>query len=283
MQVTGIFSPFYSKIIEIPNKKDGEEYLDDLVIFKDENNKEEVGKVAYLRREAEDEQKVLKESIILRKMTPHDQQKWGANRQRAKEAMVICRQRIKKHNLDMHLLETVFSFDGSKVNFIFTADDRVDFRELVKDLAKYFQKQIRLQQIGPRDRSKIINGMGKCGQKLCCARFLDELGGITMDMVREQGIINKGSEKLSGTCGKLMCCLAYEVEEYHKLRKKTPSAGSIVKTKDLIGKIIALDILNQKAKILTDNRESYIISVSDIVKVISKAKEEPQQGEMIEA
>jgi cell fate regulator YaaT (PSP1 superfamily) len=152
----------------------------------------------------------------------------------------------------MHLIRAVFSFNGLKLKFIFTAEERVDFRELVKDLAKHFKKQIHLQQIGPRDRAKHIVAYGKCGQKTCCNRYLNNFQSITMDMVRSQNLESRGSEKLSGLCGKLLCCLRYEVESYEKAKKNLPPIGSRVKTAEYEGRVISQDILNKTLKLRVD-------------------------------
>jgi cell fate regulator YaaT (PSP1 superfamily) len=193
----------------------------------------------------------------------------------AKEASEKCKEKIKKHNLEMFLAFTEYSFDGSKINFVFTADDRVDFRDLVKDLAKTFQKQIHLQQIGPRDKARLITGRGKCGQGLCCSNWLKDLESITMDMVRSQNLESKGSSKLSGCCGKLLCCLKYEVEEYKNLKKNLPRVGNLVKLKKKNAEVIGLDILNQKVKVFCEDKSIEIVHKDDIKKIISnKSKEE---------
>ena len=268
MKVISIYDQFTRKEILIPQPENADPAPGDYVVYHDEENRENIGRVHYINREETNEEKILTSYSYLRKATAHDKQKMEAFSQKAEVTMEECKKKIKEHNLDMNLEFTEYSLDGSRINFIFTSDDRVDFRELVKDLAKTFQKQIHLQQIGPRDKARIVTGRGKCGKPLCCATWLKDLQSITMDMVRSQCLESKGSAKLSGCCGKLMCCLRYEVDEYKELKKNLPKIGSIVKTKKGEGQVISLDILNQKVKVLFNDRSFETIPVNDIKKII---------------
>jgi len=268
MKIISIFDQFMRKEINIPQPEGTSPKAGDFIVYNDDENRENIGRIHYVNREEKNKEKTLKAYSYLRKATAHDKQKMETLREKSKTAMVECKKRIKEHKLDMLLEFTEYSLDGNRINFIFTSDDRVDFRELVKDLAKTFQKQIHLQQIGPRDKARIVTGVGKCGKPLCCAGWLKNLQSITMDMVRSQGLESKGSTKLSGACGKLMCCLRYEVEEYKQLRKNLPKIGSIVKVKKGEGQVISLDILNQKVRVLFHDRSFETIPVSDIKKVV---------------
>lgn len=273
MKVTGIFDQFTRKEILIPEGDKTEWKSNDYAIYHDDENRENIGRVHYAGREVpESHEKIQKNYSFLRKATANDIQKMEVNGGKAGDAMIKCREKIKEHDLEMILEFVEYSLDGNRVNFIFTADDRVDFRELVKDLAKTFQKQIHLQQIGPRDKARIVSGRGKCGKGLCCSNWLNDLQSITMDMVRSQNLESKGSAKLSGCCGKLMCCLRFEVSEYKKLKKNLPKYGSIVKVKKGDAKIIGLDILNQKVKLVFPDQSFEIVPVSDIKKVVTEGK-----------
>lgn len=275
MKVVAAFDQFTRKEILVPGGENTELKAGDFVIFHDDENRENIGRVHFSNREVpDDHERILKNYSFLRKATPNDVQKMEMFGEKAQEAMGKCKDKIEEHNLEMQLEFVEYSIDGNRINFIFTADDRVDFRELVKDLAKTFQKQIHLQQIGPRDKARIVTGRGKCGKGLCCANWLKDLESITMDMVRSQSLESKGSSKLSGCCGKLMCCLRYEVEEYKRLKKGLPKSGSIVKVKKGEGKVIGLDILNQQVKILFPDQSTETVGAADIKKVVTEGKEE---------
>lgn len=155
---------------------------------------------------------------------------------------------VKKFNLEMKLVDVEFSFEN-KIIFLFTAENRVDFRELVKHLSKVLKKQIRLKQIGPRDESRYLGGFGQCGRPLCCLEFLGTMDSVTMDMARDQGLASKGSGKISGLCGRLMCCLGYEDSLYKELLKKMPKVGEKIKIKDGVGKIININAIARKVEV----------------------------------
>ncbi|MFC1599653.1 stage 0 sporulation family protein [Patescibacteria group bacterium] len=275
MIVTGIFDQFTRKEILLPEPENTELKAGDFAVFHDDENRENIGRVHYSSRKVSDSHdKIAKSYSFLRKATPNDVQKMEMQGEKSVEAMQKCKEKIAEHELEMILEFVEYSLDGNRINFIFTADDRVDFRDLVKDLAKTFQKQIHLQQIGPRDKARIVTGRGKCGKGLCCSNWLNDLQSITMDMVRSQNLESKGSAKLSGCCGKLMCCLRYEVEEYKKLKKNLPKYGSIVKVKKGDAKVIGLDILNQNVKLLYPDNSFDVAPVSDIKKVVTEGKGE---------
>lgn len=267
MKVTVIYCFAQKESLEIPCAMAASYKNGDMIVFLNQDNKEEAGRIVDIERETSDEDRVLKSGAVLRKMVPRDMQIMEANLGRGDDVLETAREIVEKHGLDMQLFDASYSFDGSRINFIFTAEDRVDFRELVKDLAKRFQKQIHLKQIGPRDKAKIVSGIGRCGRRLCCSSFLNKLESITMDMVRYQDLMSKGSSKLSGACGKLLCCLRYEVKEYQTLRENLPPFGALVKTKACEGRVIGVDILNQKIKLQLSERNITTCDAKDVLNV----------------
>ncbi|MDZ7798508.1 MAG: regulatory iron-sulfur-containing complex subunit RicT [Patescibacteria group bacterium] len=190
-----------------------------------------------------------KEVSFIRKAQPDDLEKIKKYKNQAKEAVEYCKKMVDKHNLPMKLLNSFFSFDGGRLTFTFIADGRVDFRDLVKDLTRNFQKSIRLQQVGTRDEVKQEGGFGPCGRKLCCMTHLKKLGNISTDLARDQQIAHRGSDRLSGVCGKLFCCLAYEEDYYREMAKKFPSLESKIKTKQGRGKVISWNIIMKTYKV----------------------------------
>ncbi len=166
---------------------------------------------------------------VLRLADSVDKRKMEENRKKADEAFKLCEKKILEHRLDMKLVDVEYAFDGTKILFYFTSDGRVDFRDLVKDLASSFHTRIELRQIGVRDEAKMLGGLGICGQPFCCARFLDDFQPVSIKMAKEQGL-SLNPTKISGSCGRLMCCLKYEQEAYEYLNSITPPVGSYVKT-----------------------------------------------------
>jgi len=185
---------------------------------------------------------------VLRIATEADEAQEEANRKREEEARDTCQEKIKEHGLDMHLVDVELAFDLSKIIFYFTADGRVDFRELVKDLAATFRMRIELRQIGVRDEAKALSGIGICGRGICCATFLDEFQPVSIKMAKDQGL-SLNPAKISGLCGRLMCCLKYEEATYNELNKNMPGVGDLVRTPDGDGDVINVNILRQTAKV----------------------------------
>ena len=185
---------------------------------------------------------------IIRVATDTDTKQEEINHQREVEAVDICLEKIKQHGLDMHLVDVEVTFDLNKIIFYFTADGRVDFRELVKSLASVFRMRIELRQIGVRDEAKILNGMGICGRTLCCATFLDEFQPVSIKMAKDQGL-SLNPTKISGVCGRLMCCLKYEEETYEHLNQNLPSIGDWVHTPEGSGEVLSVNVLKQLAKV----------------------------------
>ena len=185
---------------------------------------------------------------VLRVATQQDERANAENQEKEKKAFEICQQKIAAHGLEMQLVSAECAFDGSKLLFFFTADGRVDFRELVKDLASQFHTRIELRQIGVRDESKMLGGLGLCGQPFCCSRFLKNFQPVSIKMAKEQGL-SLNPAKISGSCGRLMCCLAYEQKSYEYLNSITPQVGSIVRTPDGEGTVIETNVVAGTLKV----------------------------------
>ena len=189
---------------------------------------------------------------VVRIATADDLRVAELNKRREKEAFEICQQKIAEHGLDMRLVDVECNFEGNKTMFFFTSDGRVDFRELVKDLAGIFRNRIELRQIGVRDEAKMIGGIGICGRPYCCSQFLDEFQPVSTKMAKVQSL-SLNPAKISGSCGRLMCCLRYEQEAYEELIKKVPKQGAFVETKDGYGTAVQVNLLRQTVKVKLDN------------------------------
>ena len=194
---------------------------------------------------------------ILRKATAQDEKVNAENRSRERRACEICLQKIRHHGLDMQLVSAECAFDGSKILFYFTADERVDFRELVKDLAGVFHTRIELRQIGVRDKAKMVGGLGICGRPFCCASFLEDFQPVSIKMAKTQNL-SLNPTKISGTCGRLMCCLKYEQETYESLIRSSPKPESFVDTPEGRGTVVEVDILRQRVKVQMENDEQTV-------------------------
>lgn len=198
-----------------------------------------------------DEKKVIQPlKPVIRMATEADEETEKKNKEKEKEAFKICLEKIKKHELEMKLIDTEYTFDNNKVLFYFTADGRIDFRDLVKDLASVFKTRIELRQIGVRDETKIVGGIGICGRPLCCASYLSEFIPVSIKMAKEQNL-SLNPTKISGVCGRLMCCLKYEEETYEELNGRLPNIGDYVTTDDgLKGEVHSVSILRQLVKVV---------------------------------
>ncbi len=190
---------------------------------------------------------------ILRIATAHDEQIAEENRAKEKRAFSLCLEKIEEYKLDMQLVSAECAFDGSKILFFFTADERVDFRELVKILASTFHTRIELRQIGVRDKAKMVGGLGICGRPFCCASFLDDFQPVSIKMAKTQNL-SLNPTKISGTCGRLMCCLKYEQDAYEDLIRNSPKPESFVDTPDGRGTVVELDLLRQRVKVRMENQ-----------------------------
>ena len=202
---------------------------------------------------------------VLRIATAHDEKVAADNHAKEKKAYEICLQKIAEHNLDMQLVSAECAFDGSKLLFFFTADERVDFRELVKNLASVFHTRIELRQIGVRDKAKMVGGLGICGRPFCCASFLDDFQPVSIKMAKTQNL-SLNPTKISGTCGRLMCCLKYEQEAYEDLLRTSPKAESFVDTPEGRGTVTEVDLLRQRVKVRMEEHpeEIHVFSNAEI-------------------
>ena len=221
----------------------------------------EIGKVVGTKdlEAKEIETAKLKIKPIFRKASTADMIKLKEKDGQKKEALTVCKKLVRKYALPIKLIDAHFSFDGGRLTFAFVADGRVDFRDLVKDLTKFFQKSIRLQQLGIRDEAKISGDVGACGRNLCCQKFKKDLGNISSDLADLQQISHRGSDRLTGICGRLMCCLAYEQKNYEEAAKKLPPIGTAVRTDRGRGKVIGWHTLKQSVDVRLE--EGTIIEV----------------------
>ena len=211
----------------------------------------ECGEVVIPNRTVEEDSVVKPLKAVVRVATEEDKKRMQENEERRKKAMKLCQERINAHHLDMKLVDAEYAFDNSKLLFYFTADGRVDFRELVKDLASSFRTRIELRQIGVRDEAKMLGGLGICGRPFCCSQFLNDFQPVSIKMAKEQGL-SLNPTKISGTCGRLMCCLKYEQEAYESLIRSTPRAGSAVITEEGRGIVTEVSLLTGMLKVRLD-------------------------------
>lgn len=227
----------------------------------------EFGHVVLAPRDVDEKSVIQPLRDVLRPATVEDEEREAKNRDKEKEAHQICLQKIQDHGLEMKLIDVEYTFDNNKVLFYFTADGRVDFRALVKDLASVFKTRIELRQIGVRDETKILGGIGICGRPLCCHTYLTEFAPVSIKMAKEQNL-SLNQTKISGACGRLMCCLKNEQEIYEELNKKLPGIGDTVTTKEgLQGKVHSVSVLRQHVRVLVevnDEKEIRDYKVEDL-------------------
>ena len=227
----------------------------------------EFGTVVSDIKEVDDSQVVQPLKPVLRIATERDEEQEQTNKKKEKDAFKICLEKIAKHNLEMKLIDAEYTFDNNKVLFYFTADGRIDFRELVKDLASVFKTMLELRQIGVRDETKLIGGMGICGSTLCCHAHLSEFVPVSIKMAKEQNL-SLNPTKISGVCGRLMCCLKHEEETYEELNRKLPNIGDHVTTDDgLRGEVSAVNVLRQLVKVVVtvdDEKEIHEYKVEQL-------------------
>ena len=209
---------------------------------------------------------------VIRIADEKDINKHKENKNKEKDALDICLEKIKEHNIDMKLIDVEYTFDNHKVIFYFTADGRVDFRELVKDLATIFKTRIELRQIGVRDEAKMIGGLGPCGRAMCCSTFLGDFASVSIKMAKEQNL-SLNPTKISGICGRLMCCLNYEQTTYEDIRKRLPKVGSIVKTEEGNGEVVGNSIVKEIVKVKVRRGDEEVVKefkIEDIELVSGK-------------
>ena len=274
------------KVITIKFKSDGRAYFFDPdgitadvgeKVIVETSNGLGLGTVSEVTHEVEDSEIVSPLKKVLRKANDKDLKRVEENHRLEKEAQAVCNAKIAELKLDMNLVEVEYSFDGGKITFFFTADGRVDFRELVKLLASHFHTRIELRQIGVRDKARMRGGLGLCGQPFCCKRFLDNFQPVSIKMAKEQGLpINPAN--ISGSCGRLMCCLKYEQDSYEYLATITPSVGSTVKTPEGTGIVTDVNMISGNLLVRLNDSEAAPIKIHrSKVKLLSRRK--PRQNE----
>ncbi len=278
------------KIIGVRFKRLGKIYFFDpkwLEVKKGENviveteQGEEIAEVVVPSRMIEEEKLTAPLKKVLRLASPRDIKHAEECRQKEKEAFEVCNKKIKEHNLQMTLTDVEYKFDNSKILFYFIADGRIDFRELVKDLAAIYKTRIELRQIGVRDEVKRIGGNGVCGRELCCCTFLNDFETVSIKMAKEQNI-SLNPSKISGNCGRLMCCLKYEQEVYEEKLKKLPNIGAIVKTPDGQGEVDSLETLKEVVRVKIKDGDIFKFrkyDVKDITVIKDAVKEQEDEEE----
>lgn len=217
----------------------------------------EFGRVVINKKQVSEQDVVLPLKKVIRIAEQKDRLIVDENKQAAREAYDVCVQKIQSHDLDMKLVDVEYTFDRNKVIFYFTADGRIDFRELVKDLAAIFRTRIELRQIGVRDEAKLLGGIGPCGRMLCCSTFLGDFEPVSIKMAKDQNL-SLNPTKISGLCGRLMCCLKYENDEYETAKEQLPDIGSTIKTSDGSGRVVGLNILERIIQVELSDHEQIL-------------------------
>ena len=254
---------------------------DDMVIVETARGIE-CGKVVIAKREVSEEEVVLPLKSVIRVATEEDLKHVEENKAKEVEAFRICLEKIRKHGLEMKLIDVEYTFDNNKILFYFIADGRVDFRELVKDLASVFRTRIELRQIGVRDEAKMMGALGPCGRTLCCCTHLCEFHPVSIKMAKEQSL-SLNPSKISGTCGRLMCCLKYEQENYEYLLRKMPKVDAVVKTPHGPGTVVYVNLLKEKIKVKLDDEQGADIMEYHIdeVEIVRDAEKKNDQEDKI--
>lgn len=244
---------------------------------------EEYGEVVIPNRFVNDEKIIAPLKKIIRIANNKDHKHYNECKEIEKKAFVVCKKKIKEHKLKMTLTDVEYKFDNSKILFYFTADGRIDFRELVKDLAAIYKTRIELRQIGVRDEVKKIGGNGVCGRELCCCTFLSDFEAVSIKMAKEQNI-SLNPSKISGNCGRLMCCLKYENDVYTEKLEKLPNIGAIVETEEGEGEIESIETLKERVRVKIKDGDSYIYRRYDAkdIKVIKDVGQEKIDSEELE-
>ena len=246
----------------------GDHYIqkDDFVIVETVRGVE-YGKVVTGRKQVGEHDVVLPLKKVLRMADQKDRMIVEENRQAAKDAYEVCCEKVNEHQLDMKLVDVEYTYDRNKVIFYFTADGRVDFRELVKDLAAIFRTRIELRQIGVRDEAKMLGGIGPCGRMLCCSTFLGDFDPVSIKMAKDQNL-SLNPTKISGLCGRLMCCLKYENDEYESAKEQLPDLGEYIVTPNGRGKVVGLNILERVLQVdFSDQGRVLEFTLDEILKV----------------
>lgn len=250
----------------------------DRVIVEMQSGKE-MGTVSHANHSVSDDCIVPPLRKILRLANEKDFKRVEENKQKEKDALIVCEKMIEDHKLDMKLVNVEYSFDCSRIVFFFTADGRIDFRELVKDLAAHFHTRIELRQIGVRDEAKMLGGLGICGQPYCCKRFLNDFQTVSIKMAKEQGL-SLNPTKVSGSCGRLMCCLKYEQDAYEYLNSITPSVGSTVKTPDGYATVTDVNLVTGNIFVKSQESDSIPYKIHrDNVKLAKQKRFKPENDD----
>ena len=250
----------------------------------DTSTGEEYAEVAIANKQVSEERIVAPLRKVIRKATYKDRKHYEENKRKEKEAFKVAENKIKKHKLKMNLTDVEYKFDNSKITFYFTSDGRVDFRELVKDLAAIYKTRIELRQIGVRDEVRRIGGNGVCGRELCCCSFLNNFDAVSIKMAKEQNL-SLNPSKISGNCGRLMCCLRYEQEAYEEKLARIPKIGAIVKTEDGEGTVDSIETLKEMIRVKFEDKEDgyyfkkYKASDVKILKNIEKEEMNEEEKE----
>ena len=277
-----------TEIISVKFKENGRAYSFDPAGIKAEQgeyvivetqNGTEIGTVSAANHEVAKDAIVKPLKKVIRKATEKDMARREDNKRKEKEAFGICEELILAHKLDMKLVEVEYSFDANKIVFFFTSDGRVDFRELVKDLASRFHTRIELRQIGVSDEAKMLGGLGICGRPYCCKQFLNDFQPVSIKMAKEQGL-SLNPTKISGSCGRLMCCLKYEQDAYEYLNSLTPSVGSTVKTPEGNAVVTEVNLITGYLTVRLSDSDSLPFKIHrDEVKPLSRFKKRPKREE----
>ncbi|MHB1315527.1 MAG: PSP1 domain-containing protein [Christensenellales bacterium] len=245
----------------------------------------EIGEAVTDLHEVQESQLVKPIKQVIRIASAEDVQMADHNRKKEEEAFELCLKKISQHNLDMKLVDVEYTFDGSKIVFYFTADGRIDFRELVKDLASAFKTRIELRQIGVRDEAKMLGGLGKCGQPICCGTFLGDFQPVSIRMAKEQNL-SLNPTKISGLCGRLMCCLKYEQDFYESMQKKMPKLNREVMTPDGLGVVVENNLLLAKSKVRITLKDGTVdvrsYGIAQLILDNPPPQEEPLEEETVE-
>lgn len=243
----------------------------------------EYGVVAHEVKEIPDDEVIQPLREVVRAATDADREQLKKNKEKEREAFLICEEKIAAHKLEMKLVDVEYTFDSNKILFYFTADGRIDFRELVKDLASVFRTRIELRQIGIRDEAKMLGGIGICGRGLCCSTFLEGFHPVSIKMAKEQGL-SLNPTKISGNCGRLMCCLKYEQNCYDELAKITPSAGAIVMTPDGKGVVHSVLMLKGIITVRLDNETDGELSQYNLkdIKILKNGRSRENRGDKVD-
>ena len=243
----------------------------------------EYGYVVLGSREVPDDKVVQPLKSVIRMASKEDEEVELKNHEKEKEAFRICKEKIRKHGLQMKLIDAEYTFDNNKVLFYFTADGRIDFRELVKDLASVFKTRIELRQVGVRDETKIVGGIGICGRPLCCHSYLSEFIPVSIKMAKEQNL-SLNPTKISGVCGRLMCCLKNEEETYEELNSKLPNVGDYVTTDDgLKGEVHSVSVLRQLVKVIVITKDEKEIREYRVDQLKFKPRRRKDKGSVADA